>query len=171
MQGCPASMPDNWICLENNLFGPKTTFSGLDFSDANLSNMDLKGSNFSSANLKNTYFLNTNLTNSYFSYSNFDSIEYHITWYEEDPDNVTEWFEHIGFEGDFDDYLVELKMESAVDLSNANLSGANLSYANFAYANLTNADLNGADLNGVRWYYTTCPDGTNSGKTGSCNTT
>ena len=171
LQGCPASMPDNWICLENNLFGPETTFRGLDFSDANLSNMDLKGSNFSSANLKNTYFLNTNLTNSYFSYSNFDSIEYHITWYEEDPDNVTEWFEHIGFEGDFDDYLVELKTESAVDLSNANLSGANLSYANFAYANLTNADLNGADLNGVRWYYTTCPDGTNSGKTGSCNTT
>ena len=29
-------------------------------------------------------------------------------------------------------------------------------------ANLTNANLSGANLSGVDWYYTTCPDGTNS---------
>ena len=168
LQGCPASMPNNWICLGNNFIGPETTFKGLDFSNGNFSNIYLSNSNFSSANLKNTYFSNTNLTNSYFSYSNFDEIDDMIIWYELDPENVTDFFGHINFEGDFDDYLVLLKTESAADLSNANLSGANLSYVNFAYANLTNADLSDADLTGAIWRYTICPDGTNTEESGSC---
>ena len=168
LQGCPTSMPDNWICLENNLIGPETTFRDINFSNGNLSNIDLSNSNFSSANLKNTYFSNTNLTNSYFSYSNFDEINDMIMWYEDDPENVTDYFGHIDFEGDFDDYLVKIKTESAANLSNANLSGANLSYVNFAYANLTNADLSDADLTGAIWRYTICPDGTNTEESGSC---
>ena len=168
LQGCPLSMPDNWICLENNLIGPETTFKGLDFSNANLSNIDLSNSNFSSATLKNTSFSNTNLSNTYFSYRNFDEINDMIMWYEDDPENVTDFFGHIDFEGDFDDYLVKIKTESAADLSNANLSGANLSYVNFAYVNLTNADLSDADLTGTIWRYTICPDGTNTEESGSC---
>jgi len=168
LQGCPSSMPDNWICLTNNLIGPETTFRGLDFSNGNLSNIDLSNSNFSSANLKNTYFSNTNLTNSYFSYGNFDEINDMIMWYEDDPENVTDYFGYIDFEGDFDDYLVKIKTESAADLSNANLSGANLSYVDFAYANLINADLSDADLTGTIWRYTICPDGTNTEESGSC---
>ncbi len=178
LQGCPSSMPDNWICLTNNLIGPETAFRGIDFSNGNLSNIDLSNSNFSSANLKNTYFSNTNLTNSYFSYGNFDEINDMIMWYEDDPENVTDYFEYIDFEGDFDDYLVKIKTESAADLSNANLSGANLSNANlsganlsyvdFAYANLINADLSDADLTGTIWRYTICPDGTNTEESGSC---
>ena len=168
LQGCPASMPNNWICLGNTLIGPETTFKGLDFSNANLSNIDLSNSNFSSSILNNAYFSNTNLTNSYFSYGNFDEINDMIMWYEEDPENVTDYFGHINFEGDFDDYLVKIKTESAADLSNANLSGANLSYVNFAYTNLTNADLSDADLTGAIWHYTICPDGTNIEESGSC---
>ena len=168
LQGCPVSMPDNWICLENNLIGPETTFKGLDFSNANLSNIDLSNSNFSSSILNNAYFSNTNLSNTYFSYRNFDEINDMIMWYEDDPENVTDFFGHIDFEGDFDDYLVKIKTESAADLSNANLSGANLSYVNFAYVNLTNADLSDADLTGAIWRYTICPDGTNTEESGSC---
>ena len=111
---------------------------------------------------------NTNLSNTYFSYRNFDEINDMIMWYEDDPENVTDFFGHIDFEGDFDDYLVKIKTESAADLSNANLSGANLSYVNFAYANLTNADLSDADLTGAIWRYTICPDGTNTEESGSC---
>ena len=168
LQGCPSSMPDNWICLTNNLIGPETTFRGVNFSNGNLSNKYLSNSNFSSANLRNTNFSNTNLTNSYFSYGNFDEVNDMIMWYEDDPENVTDYFGHIDFEGDFDDYLVKIKTESAADLSNANLSGANLSYVNFAYANLTNVDLSDADLTGTIWRYTICPDGRNTGESGSC---
>tara|TARA_B100001029_G_scaffold81188_2_gene66672 strand:- start:3620 stop:6364 length:2745 start_codon:yes stop_codon:yes gene_type:complete len=168
LQGCPSSMPDNWICLTNNLIGPETTFRGVNFSNGNLSNKYLSNSNFSSANLRNTNFSNTNLTNSYFSYGNFDEVNDMIMWYEDDPENVTDYFGHIDFEGDFDDYLVKIKTESAADLSNANLSGANLSYVNFAYANLTNVDLSDADLTGAIWRYTICPDGINTGESGSC---
>ena len=168
LQGCPSSMPDNWICLTNNLIGPETTFRGVNFSNGNLSNKYLSNSNFSSANLRNTNFSNTNLTNSYFSYGNFDEVNDMIMWYEDDPENVTDYFGHIDFEGDFDDYLVKIKTESAADLSNANLSGANLSYVNFAYANLTNVDLSDTDLTGTIWRYTICPDGINTGESGSC---
>jgi uncharacterized protein YjbI with pentapeptide repeats len=168
LQGCPSSMPDNWICLTNNLIGPETSFRGLNFNNGDLSNRHLSNSNFSSANLRSTNFSNANLTNSYFSYRNFDEINDMIMWYGDNPDNVTDYFKHIDFEGDFDDYLVKIKTESAADLSNTNLSGANLSYVNFAYANLTNADLSGADLTGTIWRYTICPDGTNTEESGSC---
>ena len=168
LQGCPSSMPDNWICLTNNLIGPETSFRGLNFNNGDLSNRHLSNSNFSSANLRSTNFSNANLTNSYFSYRNFDEINDMIMWYGDNPDNVTDYFKHIDFEGDFDDYLVKIKTESAADLSNTNLSGANLSFVNFAYANLTNADLSGADLTGTIWRYTICPDGTNTEESGSC---
>ena len=65
------------------------------------------------------------------------------------------------------------------DLSYANLSHADLSYAWFlmsnlsytdlSYANLSNAtNLFSVDLTGVTWHYTICPDGTNTGESGSC---
>ena len=47
-------------------------------------------------------------------------------------------------------------------------TGANLSYSDFSYSNMLGAKLENATLTGAKWYYTICPDGTNSGKTGSC---
>ena len=41
------------------------------------------------------------------------------------------------------------------------------SAAILSYANLNAADLSNADLTGVNWYYTTCPDGTNSDDNGN----
>ena len=104
---------------------------------------------------------------------------YIFKWYNVNPENVTEYLENIGFEGDFEDYLTGMKSESAADLSNAKLSGANLSYADLSYANLSYADfsysdltdatLSQAELTGVTWYYTICPDGTNTGDSGNCS--
>jgi uncharacterized protein YjbI with pentapeptide repeats len=50
-------------------------------------------------------------------------------------------------------------------------TGSNLSYSDFSYSNMTNAKLENATLTGAIWYYTICPNGTNSGKTGSCSDT
>ena len=80
----------------------------------------------------------------------------------------------MDFDGDLDDYLDKIKADSAADLSNAdlsnaNLSGAILSYADLSNANLSNATLFQAELTGVTWYYTICPDGTNTGESGSCS--
>jgi len=47
-------------------------------------------------------------------------------------------------------------------LFDADLSNAYLSNADLTGADLTGADLTGAELAGVHWWYTTCPDGTNS---------
>ena len=55
---------------------------------------------------------------------------------------------------------------SDANLSNANLSNADLSNAYLGNANLTGADLSDADLYNVRWLFTICPDGTNSGNNG-----
>ena len=46
-----------------------------------------------------------------------------------------------------------------------------LSYSDFSYSNMLGANLENATLTDVKWYYTICPDGTNSGKTGSCANT
>jgi uncharacterized protein YjbI with pentapeptide repeats/ElaB/YqjD/DUF883 family membrane-anchored ribosome-binding protein len=63
---------------------------------------------------------------------------------------------------------------SGANLSGANLSGANLYGANLSGANLTDADLEvanlaNANLDGVKFKHTRCPDGSDTGTTGSCN--
>ena len=56
----------------------------------------------------------------------------------------------------------------SANLTNVDFTGANLSYSDFSYSNMLGAKLENATLTGAKWYYTACPDGTNSGKTGSC---
>ncbi len=171
---CPSSLPTDWSCVGNNIIGPELSFTGINLNNANLSNANLYNSNFSSAVLTNTNLSNTNLSNSYFSYSNFDEINDAIDHYSWDSKNFTDWLRAIGFDGDFEDYLDKIKADSAADLSyadlsNANLSGVNLAYATLSHANLSNATLTQAELTGVTWYYTICPDGTNTGDSGNCS--
>ena len=49
------------------------------------------------------------------------------------------------------------------DLRYANLTGAD-----FSHADLTGVLLEDATLDGVTWYWTTCPDGSNTGPGGWC---
>ena len=58
------------------------------------------------------------------------------------------------------------------DLSNAYLYNADVRFADLSGADLRDADLTGADLSdadltNVVWYFTTCPDGTNSNDNGN----
>jgi hypothetical protein len=53
------------------------------------------------------------------------------------------------------------------DLRDAKLNGANLEGADLTQANLGGASLTGAHLKNVKWFNTTCPDGTNSDNHGS----
>ena len=66
---------------------------------------------------------------------------------------------------DFSDF----KYLWSTNLTNVDFTGSNLSYSDFSYSDITGANLKDADLTGAIWYYTICPDGTNSGKTGSCS--
>ena len=65
------------------------------------------------------------------------------------------------------------------DLTNTNFTGADLSQskdrgdnvwdgANFAFADLTNSTINYSNSTGINWFYTTCPNGSSSGSSGSC---
>ena len=64
----------------------------------------------------------------------------------------------------------DFKYICAANLTNVDFTGTNLSYSDFSYSNMLGANLTNADLTGVKWYYTICPDSSNSGETGSCNT-
>jgi hypothetical protein len=50
------------------------------------------------------------------------------------------------------------------DLVGADLTSVNLDGANLTWANLAGATVTGATFTGATWYYTNCPDGTNSNK-------
>ena len=62
---------------------------------------------------------------------------------------------------------------------NAKMAGSKLVEVNFSGVDMTGADMQFADLTGViydtstswnsnQWYYTICPDGTNSGESRDC---
>ena len=57
---------------------------------------------------------------------------------------------------------------SGSDLTGAIGSGNDWSGANLSYADLTDSDLDFSDSTGVIWYFTTCPDGSNTYSGGSC---
>ena len=58
-------------------------------------------------------------------------------------------------------------MRAAPAFRAAPVAGANLSSINFSQANLRGAVLTGANLSGVKWFQTTCPDGTLSNNNGA----
>jgi uncharacterized protein YjbI with pentapeptide repeats len=108
---CPAYLPTNWQCVNNNLVGPYA-----DLSNADLYMANLFGANLTGADLFYAYLYGANLTDAALGY--------------------------------------------------ANLTGADLTNADLRQADLTGADLTDANLSGADWYYTTCPDGTNSDDNG-----
>ena len=67
------------------------------------------------------------------------------------------------------DKIEDLQYELAADLSGVDFTGAILSNSDFSYADLTDATLTQAELTGVTWYYTICPDETNTGDSGNCS--
>ena len=183
---CPLSLPETYNCTE--IGGKKMIFgSGMDFSNKYISfydpdslGTDGPGVNFSGLNLPNSTFhgvhlsdsnmSNTNLSNSNFTYSHkiYDEqyLDY-IYWFEDTDEENRTYLENLLDEWGVDNFSGFKSLWSA-NLTNVDFTGANLSYSDFSYSNMLGAKLENATLTGAKWYYTICPDGTNSGKTGSC---
>jgi len=188
LSSCPLSLPETYNCTE--IGGKKMIFgSGMDFSNKYISfydpdslGTDGPGVNFSGLNLPNSTFhgvhlsdsnmSNTNLSNSNFSYSHtiynqeYSDYNYVMKQDEDNKSYVESQLEEWGV-----DEFSDLKSLWAANLTNVNFTGANLSYSDFSYSNMVGANLENADLTGAIWYYTICPDGSNSGEAGSCSAT
>tara|TARA_B110000305_G_C18846430_1_gene362518 strand:- start:277 stop:459 length:183 start_codon:yes stop_codon:yes gene_type:complete len=54
-------------------------------------------------------------------------------------------------------------------LIGTNLTGTDLGFVDLQFADLTGAIFDGKTVwLGIQWYYTICPDGTNSGESRDC---
>jgi len=140
-----------------NLVASSTDFSYTDFTGSNLPYSDLRDTK-----LSHIIFVDANLTGALLNYaSSFD-------------EQLCNGFCSLNLSGANLAYAnlayanFQYATMTGTNLSGANITGASLSNTDFSYANLTGADLIGADLTGVIWYNTTCPDGSNTGETGSC---
>ena len=192
LASCPLSLPEGYYCDE--ISGSKLIFSpGMDFSNkdidfwyvdslytgtsvANLSGLYLPSVTFHGVNLNNIDMSNANFSNSNFSYShkiyNREYLDYN-NYREQDGDNGSYVENRSYVESQLEEWGVEqfsdFKYIWAANLTNVDFTGTNLSYSDFSYSNMLGANLTNADLTGVKWYYTICPDSSNSGEAGSCS--
>ena len=72
LQGCPAVLPTNWQCVQNNLVGPYADLSNASLSNANLRNADLSNADLSGADLSFADMRGADLSNADLS---------GVTWY------------------------------------------------------------------------------------------
>ena len=206
LYSCPASLPENFTCVEFDeyssshnsslsiIVGPSTRFSGLnaflspyrlreiysDYSGINLSGLYFPNSEFYHTIMANSNMSYSNISNSRFSYNEslYDSLlSQYNSWCEGGyASNSSFYYEDCISERDSEmldlmgiDKIEDLQYELAADLSGVDFTGAILSNSDFSYADLTDATLTQAELTGVTWYYTICPDGTNTGDSGNCS--
>ena len=185
LSSCPLSLPETYNCVE--IGGKKMIFgSGMDFSNkyisfydpdslstdgpsVNFSGLYLPNSTFHGVRLSDSNMSNANLSNSNFTYNhkryNEEYLEYDVCM--NDGTNCSKYAEDALDEWGVDTFS-DFKSLWSANLTNVDFTGSNLSYSDFSYSNMLGAKLDNATLTGVKWYYTTCPAGTNSGKTGSC---
>jgi uncharacterized protein YjbI with pentapeptide repeats len=188
LASCPLSLPENYNCVEiggrKTIFGSSMDFSNkyISYSDAdslgtgspsvNFSGLYLPNSKFHGVQLNGSDMSNANLSHSNFSYSQnlydeqYVEYSYYLEGDEENKSFAESQLEQWGV-----DNFSDFKPLWSANLVNVNFTGSNLSYSDFSYSNMLGAKLENATLTGAKWYYTTCPDGTNSGKTGSCSAT
>ncbi len=172
----PPDLPFNWALFRGWLIGPGTDFSGTDLSGWDLSSFNLSGGLLTGTNLTTANLTDANVAYMDVQGANFTGVT--LTGVESGgitgtPSSVpASWMLASG-------YLVgPLANLVSADLAGANLTGADMAGADLYLgslngANLTNANLRGAsldvvDLTGVTWSNTTCPDGFNTGSSGTC---
>ena len=166
------------------IFGPSMDFSnkyisyydpdslGTGSPSVNFSGLSLPNSKFHGVQLNGSDMSNANLSHCNFSYSQklydeqYVEYSYYLERDEENKSFVESQLEQWGV-----DNFSDFKPLWSANLVDVDFTGSNLSHSDFSYSNMTGAKLENADLTGVIWYYTICPDGTNSGKTGSCSAT
>jgi len=185
LSSCPLSLPEAYGCVE--IGGKRMIFgSGMDFSNKDISFYDpdslstdgpsvdfsglyLPNSTFHGVHLSGSNMSNSNLSNSNFTYEHKRYNEEYLSYDAcmNDGTNCSKYAEELLDEWGIDQFS-DLKPFWSTNLTNVDFTGSNLSYSDFSYSNMLGANLENATLTGVKWYYTVCPDGTNSGKAGSC---
>lgn len=183
--GLPASLPANWLVLDNDLIGPTAVLIGDDLKGADLSGRDLAGVNLLDADLANANLAGTSLQGA--ALINLDLVGANLSGTDmtgANPDALhaaritgnpkalpAHWVELDGFLLGPQASMTEEHLEG-LDLTGINLAGAdffdaslfgadlagvNLSGADFTQADLRGADLFGADVSGASWHGTACP--------------
>ena len=188
LASCPLSLPETYNCAEigdkKMIFGPSMDFSdkwisfwdneakGSDLSGANFSGLYIPNSIFQAVRLNDSKMSDSNLSNSNFTYNHKIYDEQYLEYDAciDEGGNCSIYAEAALEEWGIDNFS-GLKYHWSTNLTNVDFTGSNLSYSDFSYSNIVGANLKDADLTGAIWYYTICPDGTNSGKTGSCSAT
>ena len=185
LSSCPLSLPEAYGCVE--IGGKKMIFgSGMDFSNKDISFYDpdslstdgpsvdfsglyLPNSTFHGVHLSGSNMSNSNLSNSNFTYEHKRYNEEYLSYDAcmNDGTNCSKYAEELLDEWGIDQFS-DLKPFWSTNLTNVDFTGSNLSYSDFSYSNMLGANLDNTTLTGVKWYYTVCPDGSNSGKAGSC---
>ena len=185
LSSCPLSLPEAYGCVE--IGGKKMIFgSGMDFSNKDISFYDpdslstdgpsvdfsglyLPNSTFHGVHLSGSNMSNSNLSNSNFTYEHKRYNEEYLSYDAcmNDGTNCSKYAEELLDEWGIDQFS-DLKPFWSTNLTNVDFTGSNLSYSDFSYSNMLGANLENTTLTGVKWYYTVCPDGSNSGKAGSC---
>tara|TARA_A100001011_G_C14297421_1_gene839101 strand:+ start:727 stop:2835 length:2109 start_codon:yes stop_codon:yes gene_type:complete len=185
LSSCPLSLPEAYGCVE--IGGKKMIFgSGMDFSNKDISFYDpdslstdgpsvdfsglyLPNSTFHGVHLSGSNMSNSNLSNSNFTYEHKRYNEEYLSYDAcmNDGTNCSKYAEELLDEWAIDQFS-DLKPFWSTNLTNVDFTGSNLSYSDFSYSNMLGANLDNTTLTGVKWYYTVCPDGSNSGKAGSC---
>jgi len=186
LASCPLSLPKTYHCVEiggkKMIFGSSMDFSNkyISYTDANSLGITGPGVNFSGLYLPNSTFhgvllsgsdmSNANLSNSNFTYSHkiYDEQYLDYSYWLEDADEENRTYIEASLEEWGVDNFSGFKSLWSANLTNVDFTGSNLSYSDFSYSNMAGAKLENTNLTGAIWYYTICPDGTNSGKTGSC---
>ena len=151
---CPATLPEEWTCRSEVLFGPGADLSGLNFQNSDLSNLNLRLADLSNTTLHRTDLSESNVYEADFTGASLYNTRLHSlregcpfglpeNW-ECRPQPAVNGFVVLG-EGHWRNRNSGSNLENA-DLSNADLSNSNLTRANLTGANLRNANLNDAIL-------------------------
>jgi uncharacterized protein YjbI with pentapeptide repeats len=187
LASCPAFLPTDWACVQNNLIGPMSNLNGAILDGANLSDIDLSGSTLWMIRANSLLGCPAHLPVDYFCFGNAilgpGTYSLNSDLSGADLYNVNLSYAQLG------------NSQGTSDLSGANLYGANLSHTYLFRVDLSGAILNGADLRetyfyetdftdailtgadissayqwgslDVIWNNTICPDGTNSDDNGN----
>ena len=129
LASCPSALPEEWVCLNQNLIGP----------GANLRNVDLSNLDFSEINLTGAILGGTDLSNSVMENANLTEVSGSLIL--SCPQSLPDDWKCVNH---------NLVGPSAVlkyaDLSNQDLSSLNLKGISIILSNLTGTDLSNSDL-------------------------
>jgi uncharacterized protein YjbI with pentapeptide repeats len=170
LQGCPAVLPTNWQCVQNNLVGPYADLTYADLDNADLSNADLSNADLRHAELWRADLTGADMSDTILRYVGARNLQGCPTVLPTNwqcvQNNLVGPYADLKY-ADLEGANLSYADLSYADLTRASLKDANLSYADLSHvslmdAYLLHADLTGADLSEVFWWSTTCPDGTNT---------